>query len=255
MVAYAHAVMVAAIVFQTGQVFATPVELVPRADSGWVQTKFFNCMKAIYPSYPTVPPGTITQKDSLKCIDETKGKAKRDVVNIAAPASVEERSLENRQLPDFKIIQEAICDQLALPKNFVIVSDIRPNANQWCNDMKGDLLVRGAAQISPKLGAVAKAGNELHGNKLAVASLMLTVLPGISAAVKSAAGFDAAMMAACTKAVTEIATKGDGCTKEINWYNAGKAKGQTSTGAIPGSIEIGTFAESWLDLHIDFADP
>ena len=87
-------------------------------------------------------------------------------------------------------------------------------------------------------------------------SLVLSaVAPEAVAALKGVQATDTAVVDVCTQAVVMIATKGQGCTKDIRWYNAGKAHEETSTGALPGSIDMVKGADDWLSLAINFLAP
>ena len=122
--------------------------------------------------------------------------------------------------------------------------------------MKTDLLSNGAGMISPVVqDAVIKSANELHGKKAVMLSLSLTAFPPALAAFKTVQGIDLLVSKACTDALVTLATKGSGCTAELGWYNAGKAKHETSTGALPGSINVANNAVDWFILAAEYMKP
>ncbi len=71
--------------------------------------------------------------------------------------------------------------------------------------------------------AVTKMGDELHGDKEVMMSLMLRAYPPPLAVLKTNQGLDTVVVQFCTAALTALATTGEGCTLDINVYNAGKA--------------------------------
>lgn len=249
MVGYARTALVAALLYQATQVLSTPLDLAARTDvdADWVESHFVKCMKGIYPNFPQ---GTIKPDDATKCHAQAKGKAKRSLTD--APSSIQ---LQARGT-DLTVTNDPACNSNSLPKNFMIVTDIRSHAQEYCTQMKADLIQSGVGSISPTLAnAVTKSANELHGSKSVMLSLVLTAYPPALAAFKTVQGIDTAVTDACAKALTQLATKGQGCTADLNWYNAGKAHGETSTGAIGGSIDIASGPDQWLFLAVDFLKP
>lgn len=255
MVTQKHTMLVAALLLQTSGVFTTAVELTRRGniDSDWTISPFVTCMRGKDPSFPS---GNILQQDVIACHDASHSKDKRTTINMAPDSDVETYALQARQAPNLQTVQDPSCSQTTLPKNFMVVSDIRSGAHDWCQQMKGDLLTAGTAKLNPTLqDAVTKSANELHGKKAVMLSLVLTAYPPALKAFQTVQGIDTMAVDACTQALSTLATKDQGCTTEINWYNAGKAKGETSTGARPGQIDIANGGEEWFFLIADYLAP
>lgn len=248
MVAYTHAIFATAILCQATSVLG-------QSDATWTTTPFVACMQNACPAFPN---GICSHDIVLNCHNQTQGKSgpkkKRTTLGKAASAK---GSLEARQGPlSFTTDANPECDQDTLPKNFVIVSDLRADANHYCQTMKTDLLAKGAGYISQNLStAVTKSANELHGNKAVLLSLVLTAYPPALAAFTTLQNADTAVIDACTSALVALNTKGQGCTTDINWYNAGKAHGETSTGARPGNIGIANQAVDWMNLAVNYLNP
>ena len=249
MVGYARVALVAALLYQATQVLATPLDIAARTDvdADWVESKFVKCMKGTYPNFPQ---GTVKPEDATKCHSQAKGKSKR------SPTDSPSIQLQARGPPDLTVTNDPACNSNSLPKNFMIVTDIRSKAQEYCTQMKADLIQSGVGSISPTLAtAVTKSANELHGKKSVMLSLMLTAYPPALAAFKTVQGIDTAVVDVCAKALTQLATKGQGCTADLDWYNAGKAHGETSTGAIGGTIDIASGPEQWFFLAVDYLKP
>ena len=252
MVGYARAALVAALLYQAAHILATPVDLTARAevDADWVESNFVKCMKGIYPNFPQ---GSITPDNAAKCHDQSKGHSKRSPTASSSDILLQTRGIETRGLT---VTNDPACNSQSLPKNFMIVTDIRDHAQDYCTQMKADLIQSGVGSISPTLAnAVTKSADELHGSKSVMLSIVLSAYPPALAAFKTVQGIDTAVVDACTKALTALATKGQGCTADLDWYNAGKAKGETSTGAIGGSIDIASGPDPWFFLQTDFLKP
>lgn len=260
MVAYTRALLLGSIFFQASQVFAIPApDIVARdidIESDWVDSSFVKCMKAVYPNYPQ---GSITPDNALKCHTQTKANPKRSLTNAKLDTEREIRGLEARDLNSLAVSQHPDCDGFSdgpLPKNFMIVTDVRNGAQGWCNQMKNDLINYGAAQIDQKMNnAVTKTANELRGHKAVALSLLFSLTPRGRLAIKTMAVADQTVLNTCAAAIQQLATKGSGCTRDINWYNAGKAKGQTSTGARGGSLDISHGDDDFGFIDLEFLNP
>ena len=256
MLAYTHAALVAALFYQATVVLANPVDLGTRTvvDADWVQSNFVKCMKGIYPNFPQ---GPLTADNAAKCHAESYKPHKRSATGVASDSEDEGDWLEARDDDvALSVTNDPACNSDRLPKNFMIVTDIRAKAHDYCDEMKADLIQNGIGSISPTLAnAVTKSANELHGRKAVMLSLVLSANPPALAAFKTIQGLDAKIVDVCTKALTTLATKGQGCTGEINSYNAGKAKQMTTTGAIGGAIDISNGQVPWLWLAADYMAP
>lgn len=233
--------MVAAIFSQTAPVLA-------QVDSSWTTTPFVMCMQRACPAYPN---GICQQIVVLDCHNKAKGgKVKRTTIDMVSSA---EGSLEVRDLPVFTTDPDPACDQTSLPKNFLVVTEVRAGAQAWCQTMKTDLLAKGVGYISQDLAtAVTKTGNELHGKKKLLLSLVLSAYPPALTAFQTLKGADTAVVSACTAALVALATKETGCTADLKWYNAGKVRGETSTGAIPGTVSIANAGVDWMFLTAQY---
>lgn len=173
MVAYTRAALVAAVIYQATLVLTNPVDLVARVevDADWVQSNFVKCMKDIYPNFPQ---GSITADNAGKCHAQSHNAHKR---SSTGDTEVEGHGLDARDDVALSVSNDPNCDSDRLPKNFMVVTDIRANAQDYCNQMKGDLIQKGVGSISPTLAnAVTKSANELHGGKAVVLSLVLYAL-------------------------------------------------------------------------------
>ena len=229
-----------------------PVDLVARAevDADWVQSNFVKCMKGVYPNFPQ---GSITADNTAKCHGQSHNAHKRSPIG---DTEIEGHGLDARDDVALSVGTDPFCDSDRLPKNFMVVTDIRANAQDYCNQMKADLIQRGVGSISPTLAnAVTKSANELHGKKAVMLSLVLSAYPPALAALTTVQGIDTTIVNVCAQALTKLATKGEGCTGEINSYNAGKAKSITTTGAIGGTIDIIKDSIPWFFLETDFLKP
>ena len=249
MVAYTRTMLLAAVLFSASPISASPVpdaNLIVRDDveSDWTDSAFVTCMKKTYPNFPN---GVKDPNAILNC----KPSHKRSL-----PVSATD--LNTRDLPGLTLA-DPDCDDGAnglLPKNFMIVTDIRAGAQGWCNSMKNDLITQGIGAIDQTFNnAVTKTANELHGKKGVALSLFFALTPQGRAAIKAGVVADTALMNTCTEAITKLATKGQGCTRDINWYNAGKAKGETSTGARDGGIDISLNIDDFGYLTTDYIKP
>ena len=168
--------------------------------------------------------------------------------------------LAPRQIPGLALALGADCDggsDAPLPKNFMIATEIRAGAANWCNTMKTDLINLGLGQIDQTFNnAVTKTANQLHGKKGVAMSLLFALTPQGRAVIKAATAADAILVNGCAQAVTALATKGaQGCTKDLNWYDAKHAKGQTSTGVRSGGIDVSYGADEFGYMSIEFMKP
>ena len=244
MVTYACIMMVVVIFSQTASVLA-------QVDSSGTTTPFVTCMQQACPAYPN---GICQQTDVLNRHNKAKGsKAKRTTTDMVPSA---EGSLEARDLPVFTTDPDPKCDPTTLPKNVFVVTDVRAGAQAWCQTMKTDVPAKAAGYISQNLStAVTKSANELHSNKAVMLSLVLSAYPLALTAFQTPQGADTAVVSAFTAALVALATKGTGCTADLDWYNAGKAHGETSTGAIPGTINIANVGVDWMFLPAQYLKP
>jgi len=248
MVAYSYVLLLAGALFQTN-VLASPVPTPDNIQSGWVDSAFVTCMKKAVPGYPTTKP------TNPKVVNGCRpGSKKRDVFDV------EEVSLDSRQLPTFTMpTADVVCDggfNGPLPKNFMIVTDIRGGAVGYCNQMKADIIASGVGYInSVTNNAVTKTADELHGGKGVLLNMLFSLTPQGQALIQAGKVSSDALQSVCVQAVTMIATKGQGCTTDINWYNAGAAKGETSTGAKGGSMLINMGSDIFAMLSNEFLSP
>ena len=244
MITYVKIILVAAVLSRSAPTLA-------QVDSDWTTTPFVTCMKQACPAYPD---GVCSQDIVLNCHNSASGssKEKRDTADVISSSAnslvLRDGGLTGDANPD--------CSASSLPKNFMVVTDIRAGAHDWCQTMKTDLLTKGVGYISQNLStAVTKTADELHGNKAVLLSLVLSAYPPGLAAFKTLQATDTILTDGCTDALTKLATKGSGCTKDLNWYNAGSAKGETSTGALPGTINIAKNAVDWMFLTAEYLKP
>jgi hypothetical protein len=246
MVAYMHLMLLATACFQSTIVSALPTP--GEISANWADSAFVICIKKTYPNYPA---GVTDPNIVLGCRNYHK---KRGVTDLEAD------NLGSRDIPGLVLAPGAECDggpDAPLPKNFLVVTDIRAGAANWCDAMKSDLIKFGLGKIDQNFNnAVTKTANELHGHKGVALSILFAITPQGRAALKGATVANAALLKTCTEAITALATKGgQGCTRYINWYNAGKAKGQTSTGARAGGIDISNGPDDFGYMSMEFMAP
>lgn len=239
--------LLAVVFFSTSLVSASPVpdaNLVVRDDveSDWTDSTFVTCMKKTYSNFPN---GVNDPNAILNC----KPSHKRSL-----PVSATD--LNTR---DLLALADPDCDDGAdglLPKNFMVVTDIRAGAQGWCNSMKNDLINKGLGIIDQTFNnAVTKTANELHGNKGVALSLFFALTPQGRAAIKAGVVADTTLMNTCTEGIIKLVIKDQGCTRDIKWYNAGKAKGETSTGARGGGIDISFNTGDFGYLNTEYIKP
>lgn len=255
MFAYTRAALVAALFYQATVVLTNPVDLAARSavDADWVQSNFVKCMKGVYPNFPQ---GSLTADNAARCHTQSHKPHKRSATGVPSDSEVEGYGLEARNDVALSVTNDPACNSDHLPKNFMVVTDIRAKAKDYCNEMKADLIQNSIGSISPTLAnAVTKSANELHGGKAVMLSLVLGANPPALAALKTVQGIDTKIVDVCTKALIALATKGQGCTGEINSYNAAKAKQMTTTGAIGGAIDISNGQVPWFWLAADYLAP
>ena len=136
MVPYTRTFLAVALLSLTVTVLATPIEVFRRneVDDKWTTTPFVNCMKGKNPNFPS---GSISQVDAQDCFKSTKGHSKRTVIDMAPQSENITRDLKGRGLfPDLKAGMNTLCDQVQLPKNFVVVTDLRVSSRDWCTQMR-----------------------------------------------------------------------------------------------------------------------
>lgn len=250
MVAYTRTMLLAAVLFSASLISASPVpdaNIVVRdndVESDWTDSAFVTCMKKTYPNFPN---GVNDPNTILNC----KPSHKRSL-----PVSATD--LDTRDLTGLALA-DPDCDDGAngpLPKNFMIVTDIRAEAQGWCNNMKNKLINRGLGVIDETFNnAVTKTANELRGKKSVALSLFFALTPQGRAAIKAGVIADTTLINTCTEAITKLATKDQGCTRDIKWYNAGKAKSETSTGARGGGVDVTFNLDDFGYLNAEYIKP
>ncbi|OJD30019.1 uncharacterized protein BKCO1_6800011 [Diplodia corticola] len=134
----------------------------------------------------------------------------------------------------------AECDsEDSLPKNFEIVTGIRSNAPQYCEDLKQGVLDAGIALVDKRLdNAVSKTLKHLEGGKGVLLKMAFGLTPQGQALMAGKKITEEMYSELCTKAITALATKDDGCTKDLHAYNEKKDKKYQVTGARSGGMDI-----------------
>src|SRR5277367_1255102 len=137
--------------------YGLPPREIPDVNTEWVDSAFASCMKKTYPDYP----GGVTDPNVvLGCKKNHKERSDMDL---------QPYDLAPRQIPGLALALGADCDRgsdAPLPKNFMIATEIRAGAANWCNTMKTDLINLGLGQIDQTFNnAVTKTANQLHGKK------------------------------------------------------------------------------------------
>jgi len=243
MVAYTYLLLLAAAFVQPNRASALP-DAPANIQTDWVDSAFVTCLKKTYPNYPK---GVTNPNVVLACRSSHKKRGGIDTDSF---------DLESRGLPGLAPVPGADCDggeKGPLPKNFITDTDLSSQATAYCTQMKGDIIQSGLGQINKTFpNAVTKIGNELHGGKKVVLSILLAVTPQGRAVMKGGAVADAALMTGCTQTISELSKL---CSAQLKWFNAGKAKTETTTGARGGGLDMTYGATDFAYASVEFTKP
>ncbi|KAL0256793.1 hypothetical protein SLS55_009190 [Diplodia seriata] len=195
-------------------------------DDEWKTPPFVSCVDGL---------GSNPSRDAvLECYSRHKSD-KRAILDTPSSASLEFFDARSSET-DY----DARCDsEKSLPKSFELVTGVRGNAGQYCEDLKQGVLDAGVALVDKRLNnAVSKTMKHLEGGKGVLLKMAFGLTPQGQALMASKKVTEEMYQEMCTKAITALTTKDEGCTKDIHAYNEKKDKKYEVTGARSGGMDI-----------------
>lgn len=248
MIGHMRALLLAAVFLtQASQICAVPIAdvgdpLENPAPADVEDSGFVKCMKGIYHDFPQA--NNLKASDTKKCHGQTR--SKRDLTYL-------EPDLVPRD--DTVNLENVICDAGAngpLTSNFMIVTDVDAQAQSICEQTTKDVAI-GLASTVPilfpayhkKLSHFQHAGEYV---KLIAtyANYNLPIPKNVGDTVQGKA------VDVCVQAIKKLATKGQGCTRDLNHQDGGHGA-TTSTGARSGAIDIAFGAADNVVANIDIS--
>ncbi|OKL57546.1 hypothetical protein UA08_07032 [Talaromyces atroroseus] len=258
-----------------GLCFATRVTSVPTANAvearddnsvfsdTWTTPAFIACLQNRFPNFPDGVTGSTDINDCRNSIGKRDIDAALDPSDIVGELSTRdtndeldshdivgelaERGLDNKfrtrasltdLIPDFQA-ETPTCPEKSLPKNFEEAAPMRAKAQELCKQIGSNLLSQGYALLSETLpDAFTKKDIWLYGNQKVVLELVLSFTPQGRAAMTAAKVSQDTAVSVCTAALTMLATKGEGCTKDIHFSKDFIFKTEQTTGVTDGIMDL-----------------